>query len=403
MIACCDPSSAARTTAGDRASASASRRRSRRYIPTRDATCVAMSWPRSFACRSTTRVTLRLENSANPATRTRATTAPMRRKLCRSCWVRLDMSRVGSEATQGYPAGQVCLFSCTYDSGAQLRPGGRRSAVAGAMGARALRRARPGPATPAVLQPHDVPLSLRGGTARGEHVRIHRRRYLRPVQAAPRIRRARADRVRRVRHSLRELRALGRHASREAHPAEYRDLPPAAEALRGHVRLASRALDHRPPLLQVDAVDLPAALQGGDRLPEEGGGQLVSEGYERRGERAGDQRFLRAPSRHEGRAAVPRAVVLQDHPVCGTAAREPRPARLVRLDAHAAAQLDRPERRGGADFRNAGRRPEHPGPPPPPPPGQRTPHARTACAPVPTRRLARPESAAGSSAGRRQR
>src|SRR2546429_9989306 len=51
-------------------------------------------------------------------------------------------------------------------------------------------------------------------------------------------------------------------------------------------RLASRALDHRPPLLQVDAVDLPAALQGGDRLPEEGGGQLVSEGYERRGERS---------------------------------------------------------------------------------------------------------------------
>src|SRR2546422_2816030 len=40
------------------------------------------------------------------------------------------------------------------------------------------------------------------------------------------------------------------HASREAHPAEHRDLPPTAEALRGHVRLASRALDHRPPLLQ---------------------------------------------------------------------------------------------------------------------------------------------------------
>src|SRR5205807_9705936 len=263
-----------------------------RSSPPRDATGVGVHWRRAYACRSTTRGTLRLESSANPGRRTRATAAPMRGELGPSCGVRLDTSRVGSEATQGYPAGQACLLSCTYDSGAQLRPGGRRSPVAGAMGARALRRARPGPATPAVLQPHDVPLSLRGGTARGEHVRIHRRRYLRPVQATPRIRRARADRVRRVRHSLRELRALGRHASREAHPAEYRDLPPAAEALRGHVRLASRALDHRPPLLQVDAVDLPAALQGGDRLPEEGGGQLVSEGYERRGERAGDQRFL---------------------------------------------------------------------------------------------------------------
>src|SRR5207247_9943487 len=162
----------------------------------RDATWVAMSWPRSFAGRSTIRVTLRRENGANPAARTRATTAPMRRKLCRSCWVRLDMSRVGSEATQGYPAGQACLFSCTYDSVAQLRPGGRRSAVAGTMGARARQRARLGPTTPAVLQTHDVPLSLRGGTARGENVRVQRSRYLRAVLAAPRFSRIRTDRDR---------------------------------------------------------------------------------------------------------------------------------------------------------------------------------------------------------------
>src|SRR5438034_6951597 len=298
LIACCDPSSAARTTAGERASASASRRRSRTYIPTRDATCVATSRPRSLAWRSTMRVTLRLDSSANPVTRTRATTAPVRRKLCRNCWVRLDMSGVGSEGTQGYPAGQACLFSCTYDSGAQLRPGGRRGAVAGAVGARAHQRARLGPATPAVPQPHDVPLSLRGGTARGEHVRVHRRGHLRPVQAAARLRRVRADRVRRVRHSFRELRALGRHAPGEAHPPEHRDVPPPAEALRRHVRLASRALDHRPPLLQADAADLLAAVQGGDRLPEEGGGELVSEGHERGGERAGDQWLLRAPSRY---------------------------------------------------------------------------------------------------------
>src|SRR6267378_1223247 len=249
VIACCDPSSAARTTAGERARTSASRRRSRRYIPTRDATCVATSWPRSLAWRSTTRVTLRPDSSANPVTRTRATTAPVRRKLCRSCWVPLNMSRVGSEATQGYTAGQACLISCTYDSGAQLRSSGRRGAVAGAVGARAYQRARPGPATPAVLQPHDVPLPLRGGTPRGEHVRVHRRRYLRPVQAAPGLRCVRANRIRRIRHSFRELRAFGRHASGEADSPEHRDVPPPAEALRRHVRLASRALHHRPPLL----------------------------------------------------------------------------------------------------------------------------------------------------------
>src|SRR2546425_1408053 len=134
------------------------------------------------------RVTPRLDKSANPVTRTRATTAPVRRKLCRNSGVRLDMSRVGSEATQGYLAGEACLFSCTYESGAQLRSGGRRGAVAGAVGARAHQRARLGPVAPAVLQPHDVPLSLRGGIARGEHVRVHRGRHLRPVQATPRLR-----------------------------------------------------------------------------------------------------------------------------------------------------------------------------------------------------------------------
>src|SRR5436309_9228550 len=137
-----------------------------------------------------------------------------------------------AQGTLGFLGEQVCVISNTYVACPPLRSAGHRGRLASTLGRATLERARLGSTTPAVLQPHDVPLSLRGGTARGEHVRIHRRRYLRPVQATPRIRRARADRVRRVRHSLRELRALGRHASREAHPAEYRDLPPAAEAVR---------------------------------------------------------------------------------------------------------------------------------------------------------------------------
>jgi len=43
-----------------------------------------------------------------------------------------------------------------------------------------------------------------------------------------------------------------------------------------------------------------AALQGGAGVPQEGGGELVPQGHERRRERAGDQRLLRAPSRHQG-------------------------------------------------------------------------------------------------------
>src|SRR2546430_1542247 len=116
-----EASSAARTTAGEPASASASWRRSRRYRSTSEATCVARSWPRAFACRSTIRLALRLERRANPVTRARATAAPVTRKLCRSCGVRLDMMRVGSEATQGYPVEQACLISWTYDSGPDVR------------------------------------------------------------------------------------------------------------------------------------------------------------------------------------------------------------------------------------------------------------------------------------------
>ncbi len=46
-------------------------------------------------------------------------------------------------------------------------------------------------------------------------------------------------------------------------PAEHRELPPPARADRRDVRLAARALDHRPALLQVDPVDLPPALKAG--------------------------------------------------------------------------------------------------------------------------------------------
>src|SRR5690349_15222972 len=253
-------STAAWTIAGERASASASFRRSCRYSSTSEARCVAISRPRSCAWRSTARVALRLESSANPVTRTRATAAPVTRKLCRSCGVRLDMTRVGSEATQGYPTEQACLISWTYESGADVRPAADRGQVAGAVGARANQRARPRSPAPAVLQPDDVSVPVGRRPARRQHVRVHGRRHPRAVPAAPGVRGVRADWVRRVRHPLRELRALGRYQSGAAHSQEHRDVPAPAAAVRRHVRLAARALDHRPALLQVDPVDLLAAL-----------------------------------------------------------------------------------------------------------------------------------------------
>ena len=58
-----------------------------------------------------------------------------------------------------------------------------------------------------------------------------------------------------------------------------------------------------PAVLQVDPVDLPAAVQGGEGLQEGGRGQLVPQGQDRAGQRAGHQRPLRAV-RHAGRAAA---------------------------------------------------------------------------------------------------
>src|SRR6267142_1140970 len=75
-----------------------------------------------------------------------------------------------------------------------------------------------------------------------------------------------ADGFRCLRHPFRELRADDWYPSRQAHPAEHRGVPAPAPALRRNVRLAARALDDRSRVLQMDAVDLSAAVQGGARL-----------------------------------------------------------------------------------------------------------------------------------------
>ena len=204
----------------------------------------------------------------------------------------------------------------------RLRPPGRRGQVAGPLGRAPHQRARPRSGRAAVLQPHDVPLPLGRGAARREHVRLHRQRRLRPVQAAPGVRRLRADRVRRLRHPQRELRDQGGRQPRRADPAEHRELPAPAPPHRRHVRLAARAVHHRSRVLQVDPVDLPPAPQGGEGLQEGGGGQLVPQGQDRAGQRAGHRRPVRA-LRHAGRAADAGAVVLPDHRVRRPAAGQP--------------------------------------------------------------------------------
>ena len=105
-----------------------------------------------------------------------------------------------------------------------------RGQVAGPLGRAPHQRARPRPGRAAVLQPHDVPVPLRRGAARRQHVRLHRQRHLRPLQAAAGLRRLRAHRLRRVRHPQRELRDQARHQSGHADPAEHRRTSAASSA-----------------------------------------------------------------------------------------------------------------------------------------------------------------------------
>ena len=85
----------------------------------------------------------------------------------------------------------------------------------------------------------------------------------------------RADRVRRVRHPLGELRAEGGRAPDGTDPAQHRQLPPPARPRGADGRLDALGRHHRARLLQVDAVGLPAALKRGLAVQEEGGGELV--------------------------------------------------------------------------------------------------------------------------------
>ncbi len=197
-----------------------------------------------------------------------------------------------------------------------------------------------------VLSADDVPVPVSRRAARREPLRVHRRRYSWTISAPAGEHRVRADRLRRLRHPLGELRAEGRRAPDAAHPAEHRELPAPAASRGAHGRLEARAVHHGSELLQVDAVDLPAALQAGAGLQEEGGGQLVPERQDGAGERAGREWPLRA-LRRPGRAAAARAVVLPHHGLRGAAAAQSRVDRLVRVDQERAAQLARPLRGGG--------------------------------------------------------
>ena len=140
-----------------------------------------------------------------------------------------------------------------------------------------------------------------------------------------------------------------------------RQLPPPDRLGRLRLRLGARGQHHRPGVRQVDAVDLPPALREGPGLRGRRPHQLVPVVQDRPGQRRGQPGALRA-LRHAGRAQGHAPVDAAHHPLRRPAARGSGRARLARVDAGHAAQLDRPlrGRRGRVQDRGAGRRARDP-------------------------------------------
>ena len=168
-----------------------------------------------------------------------------------------------------------------------------------------------------------------------------------------------ADGLGLVRPARRERRdPRGRPPARDRRAQHRRD-PRADEAARLGDRLGPRGRRARAGLLPLDAVAVPALLRARARLPQGGAGELVPARPDRGRERVRDRRPLRA-LRHAGRAAEPRAVVLQDHRLRRRAA-PLRGRRLARAHDDDPAQLDRPERGRRDPLPRRGARPRHPG------------------------------------------
>ena len=206
-----------------------------------------------------------------------------------------------------------------------LRPGRRRGALARDLGARGrLRRAEPGSGRHgrALLRARDAALPV-GRAAHGSRQELHDGRRRRRCTSA-----ATGDRVM---HPM-GYDAFGLPAENAAirsgrHPAESTRENIAAirrqmKRMGWSIDWNARALDVRAGVLPLDAVDLPAPLRGGPRVPQERRRQVVPQGSDRARERAGHRRALRA-LRHRGRGAHARPVVLQDHRLRRPAARRP--------------------------------------------------------------------------------
>ena len=193
-----------------------------------------------------------------------------------------------------------------------------------------------------LLHARDAPVPL-GPPAHGARPQLHAGRRRHALQAPPGAAGPAADGLRLLRPACRERGDQGRRSPARDRRGEHRShRNPDAAAGVGD-RLGSRDRRARARVLPLDAMALPQVLREGARLPQGSAGQLVPERPDRPGQRAGDQRALRA-LRRGGRVSQDGAVVLPDHGLRGCAAEGPRADRLARAYEGDPAQLDRPFR-----------------------------------------------------------
>ena len=226
-----------------------------------------------------------------------------------------------------------------------LRPPAGGAQVGGGLGGAGALPERPQRhQPPPLLRPRHVPLPL-GRPAHGPPGGVLGRRRDRQAQVDAGLQRAAPDRLGRLRPAGRERGHQARGPPQALDLPEHRrpagHLPPAGDL----VRLVAGADHLRPGLLPLDPVAVPPLLRARPGLPQGLAGQLVPQRPDGAGQRAGDQRPLRA-LRRPGREARADPVVLQDHRLRPAAAGRHGGPELERQGPDHAAQLDRALHRG---------------------------------------------------------
>ena len=188
-----------------------------------------------------------------------------------------------------------------YDApphGLQLHPDREEvaAALAGEQDVRRLRAGRRRRHAQGVRAGH-VPLPQRGRVARRPPRGVHGHGHRQPVPAGVRVQRTAPHGLGRVRPAGRAVRHQERRPPGRDDGQEHRHLPPPDPGPGPELRLGPRGEHHRPRVLQVDAVDLPPAVQ-----------QLLRPGAEQGDAdrppagRAGERDVRRRPRRHDPHA-----------------------------------------------------------------------------------------------------